>query len=125
MSIFEHFQARYEAAKDEELSIQDFLALCKENKSAYANAAERLLLAIGEPEMIDTSKHSRLSRIFSNRVIARYKTFEDFYGMEEAIEQIVAYLKHARKAWKSANRFSIYLALWAAVNHHWQKSSKP
>ncbi|HDV5372973.1 TPA: PrkA family serine protein kinase [Vibrio cholerae] len=96
MSIFEHFQARYEAAKDEELSIQDFLALCKENKSAYANAAERLLLAIGEPEMIDTSKHSRLSRIFSNRVmIARYKTFEDFYGMEEAIEQIVAYLKHA------------------------------
>ncbi|HAS3293524.1 TPA: PrkA family serine protein kinase, partial [Vibrio cholerae] len=28
-------------------------------------------------------------------VIARYKTFEDFYGMEEAIEQIVAYLKHA------------------------------
>lgn len=45
--------------------------------------------------MIDTSKHSRLSRIFSNRVIARYKTFEDFYGMEEAIEQIVAYLKHA------------------------------
>lgn len=52
MSIFEHFQARYEAAKDEELSIQDFLALCKENKSAYANAAERLLLAIGEPEMI-------------------------------------------------------------------------
>lgn len=95
MSIFEHFQARYEAAKDEELSIQDFLALCKENKSAYANAAERLLLAIGEPEMIDTSKHSRLSSIFSNRVIARYKTFEDFYGMEEAIEQIVAYLKHA------------------------------
>lgn len=95
MSIFEHFQARYEAAKDEELSIQDFLALCKENKSAYANAAERLLLAIGEPEMIDTSKHSRLSRILSNRVIARYKTFEDFYGMEEAIEQIVAYLKHA------------------------------
>lgn len=65
MSIFEHFQARYEAAKDEELSIQDFLALCKENKSAYANAAERLLMAIGEPEMIDTSKHSRLSRIFS------------------------------------------------------------
>lgn len=28
-------------------------------------------------------------------MIARYKTFEDFYGMEEAIEQIVAYLKHA------------------------------
>lgn len=95
MSIFSHFQARYEAAKDEDLSIQDFLTLCKENKSAYANAAERLLMAIGEPIMVDTSKHPTLSRIFSNRVIARYKTFENFYGMEEAIEQIVAYLKHA------------------------------
>ncbi|EKO5173438.1 PrkA family serine protein kinase [Vibrio vulnificus] len=95
MSIFDHYQARYEAAKDEEMSIQDFLALCKDDKSAYANAAERLLMAIGEPELVDTSMHPRLSRIFSNRVISRYKTFKDFYGMEEAIEQIVAYLKHA------------------------------
>ncbi len=95
MSIFDHYQARYEAAKDEELSIQDFLALCKDDKSAYANAAERLLLAIGEPELIDTAQDPKLSRIFSNRIIARYETFKDFYGMEEAIEQIVAYLKHA------------------------------
>ncbi|WP_086983934.1 PrkA family serine protein kinase [Vibrio aphrogenes] len=95
MSIFDHYQSRYEAAKDEELSLQDFLSLCQQDKSAYANAAERLLLAIGEPEIIDTSKDPRLSRIFSNRVISRYKTFEHFYGMEEAIEQIVSYLKHA------------------------------
>lgn len=95
MSIFDHYQSRYEASKDEELSLQDFLSLCQKDKSAYANAAERLLLAIGEPEIIDTSKEPRLSRIFSNRVISRYKTFEHFYGMEEAIEQIVSYLKHA------------------------------
>ncbi|MEL7291684.1 MAG: PrkA family serine protein kinase [Pseudomonadota bacterium] len=95
MSIFDHFQARYEASKDEELSLQDFLALCKDDKSAYANAAERLLMAIGEPELIDTAQDPRLSRIFSNRVISRYETFKDFYGMEEAIEQIVSYLKHA------------------------------
>ena len=95
MSIFNHFQARYEAAKDEEISIQTFLDLCKEDKSAYANAAERLLLAIGQPELIDTGKDPRLSRLFSNRVISRYKPFQEFYGMEEAIEQIVSYLKHA------------------------------
>jgi len=95
MSIFDHFQARYEASKDEELSIQDFLALCKDDKSAYANAAERLLMAIGEPEVIDTAQDPQLSRIFSNRVISRYDTFKDFYGMEDAIEQIVSYLKHA------------------------------
>ncbi|MFZ3419323.1 PrkA family serine protein kinase [Vibrio harveyi] len=95
MSIFDHYQSRYEAAKDEEMSLQDFLALCKDDKSAYANAAERLLMAIGEPEVIDTAQDPRLSRIFSNRVISRYETFKDFYGMEDAIEQIVSYLKHA------------------------------
>ncbi len=95
MSIFDHYQARYEAAKEEELTLQDFLSLCREDKSAYANAAERLLLAIGEPEIIDTALDPTLSRIFSNRVISRYKTFEDFYGMEDSIEQIVSYLKHA------------------------------
>ncbi|MFA0086294.1 PrkA family serine protein kinase [Vibrio sp. 10N.286.49.C2] len=95
MSIFDHYQSRYEAAKDEELSIQEFLSLCKDEKSAYANAAERLLLAIGEPEVIDTAQDPHLSRLFSNRIISRYKTFEDFYGMEDAIEQIVSYLKHA------------------------------
>ncbi|OEE11979.1 PrkA family serine protein kinase [Vibrio cyclitrophicus ZF205] len=95
MSIFDHYQSRYEAAKEEELTLQEFLGLCKDDKSAYANAAERLLLAIGEPEVIDTAQDPHLSRIFSNRVISRYSEFKDFYGMENAIEQIVSYLKHA------------------------------
>ncbi|HIF9204089.1 TPA: PrkA family serine protein kinase [Photobacterium damselae] len=95
MSIFDHYRQRYEEAKDEELSLQEFLDICREDRSAYVNAAERLLMAIGDPEMIDTALDPRLSRLFSNRIIARYKTFEEFYGMEEAIEQIVSYLKHA------------------------------
>lgn len=95
MSIFEHYKSRYEAAKEEEYSIQEFLALCKQDKSCYASAAERLLLAIGQPELIDTAQDSKLSRLFSNRVIARYPAFSEFYGMEEAIEQIVSYLKHS------------------------------
>lgn len=95
MSIFDHYRQRYEESKDEELSLQEFLEICRNDRSAYVNAAERLLMAIGEPEMIDTAQDPRLSRLFSNRVISRYKTFEDFYGMEDAIEQIVSYLKHA------------------------------
>lgn len=95
MGIFEHYQQRYEERKQEEFTIQEFLEICKEDQLAYANAAERLLQAIGEPEMIDTANDPALSRIFSNRVIARYPAFSEFYGMEEAIEQIVSYLKHA------------------------------
>ena len=52
-------------------------------------------MAIGEPNMVDTATEPRLSRLFSNRVVARYPAFEEFYGMEDAIEQIVSYLKHA------------------------------
>ncbi|MCW8093109.1 PrkA family serine protein kinase [Alteromonas sp. ASW11-130] len=95
MGIFEHFQQRYEERKQEEFTIQEFLDICKDDPMAYANAAERLLKAIGEPEMIDTSNDPGLSRLFSNRVIARYPAFHEFYGMEDAIEQIVSYLRHA------------------------------
>ncbi|GAA5213058.1 PrkA family serine protein kinase [Corallincola platygyrae] len=95
MGIFEHYQQRYEATQEEEYSLKEFLELCKKDRSAYASAAERLLIAIGEPEMVDTSQHAVLSRIFSNRVIARYPAFKEFYGMEDSIEQIVAYLKHS------------------------------
>lgn len=95
MGIFEHYQQRYEAHKEEEFSIQEYLDICKKDRFAYANAAERLLKAIGEPEMVDTSQDPALSRIFSNRVISRYPAFNEFYGMEESIEQIVSYLKHA------------------------------
>ncbi|WOG27817.1 PrkA family serine protein kinase [Endozoicomonas sp. 8E] len=95
MDIFNHYQERFQSTQQEELTIQEYLDLCKDDPGAYANAAERMLMAIGEPEMTDTSRDSRLSRIFSNKLIKRYPAFEEFYGMEEAIEQIVSYFKHA------------------------------
>ncbi|MGI9283751.1 MAG: PrkA family serine protein kinase [Endozoicomonas sp.] len=95
MSIFSHYQERYESTQQEEMSLQEYLDLCKTDPGAYANAAERMLSAIGEPEIIDTSRDPRKSRIFSNKLIKRYPAFEEFYGMEEAIEQIVSYFKHA------------------------------
>lgn len=96
MDVFSSFKDRYEGRyKEEEYSLQEYLALCKQDPMAYANSAERLLAAIGEPKLIDTSKDRRLSRIFSNKVIKLYDSFESFYGMEEPIEQIVSFLKHA------------------------------
>ena len=95
MSIFESYQQRFEQHLQEEYSLQDYLKLCKEDPLVYATAAERMLAAIGEPELIDTSQDSRLSRIFSNKLIARYPAFSEFYGMEDSIEQIVSYFKHA------------------------------
>jgi len=78
------------------MMLEDYLAGCRDTPSFYANAPERMLTAIGEPEIIDTSKAKdpRLIKIFGNRTIKRFAAFKDFYGMEEAIEQIVAYFKH-------------------------------
>ncbi|MEL0617446.1 PrkA family serine protein kinase [Cobetia marina] len=95
MSIFDHVQSRYERVQQEEMSLQEYLELCRQDRSAYASAAERMLAAIGEPEVIDTAKDPSLSRIFSNKLIRRYPSFAEFYGMEEAIEQIVSYFRHA------------------------------
>ncbi|MEM9621777.1 MAG: PrkA family serine protein kinase, partial [Pseudomonadota bacterium] len=95
MGVFEHYQERYDAVQQEEMSLDDYLALCREDPKVYATAAERLLTAIGEPEFVDTSKDPRLSRIFSNKIIKRYPAFDEFYGMEDAIEQIVSFFRHA------------------------------
>ncbi|MFV7784641.1 PrkA family serine protein kinase [Shewanella marisflavi] len=108
MGIFEHYQQRYEKKLDEEYSLQEFLSICKEDRIAYASAAERLLTAIGDPEVVDTSKDPVLSRIFSNRLISRYPAFKDFYGMEDSIEQIVAYLKHSAQGLEESKQI-LYL----------------
>ncbi|MAZ65967.1 MAG: PrkA family serine protein kinase [Kangiellaceae bacterium] len=95
MEFFERYQSRYQDKQQVEMSLEEYLEVCKEDPSAYYGPAERLLNAIGEPEYVDTAQDPRLSRIFSNKVIARYPAFAEFYGMEESIEQIVSYLKHA------------------------------
>ena len=95
MSIFSHYRERYESTQQEELTIKEYLELCKKDPSVYASAAERMLMAIGEPEMVDTAQDPRLSRIFSNKMMKRYKVFAEFYGMEECIQQIVSFFKHA------------------------------
>jgi serine protein kinase len=95
MSIFERYQARYESSRQEVLSLGDYLELCKTDPLAYAGPAERLLTAIGEPKFVDTRTDPRLSRIFQNKVIKRFPAFSEFYGMEESIEHLVSYLKHA------------------------------
>ena len=95
MKIFDNYAARYERTREDEFSLQEYLELCKKDKLTYASAAERMLAAIGEPELVDTRNDTRLSRIFANKVIKIYPAFREFYGTEEVIEQVVAYFRHA------------------------------
>ena len=93
--LFAAYARSFEAHRDAELTLSEYLLMCRENPMAYATATERLLAAIGEPEMVDTSKDARLGRIFMNRTMRLYPSFSEFYGMEETIERIVGFLRHA------------------------------
>jgi serine protein kinase len=95
MKLFQQFSDSYQATKQETMSLEDYLELCKTNKLVYATAAERMLDAIGEPTVVDTSEDPKLSRIFMNRTIKVYPAFKDFYGMEDTIERIVGYFRHS------------------------------
>src|SRR5213595_3323055 len=94
-SLIESYKTRYSATQEEEMSLEEYLDRCRLDPSTYANPAERMLASIGEPEIVDTRHDPRLSRLFSNRIIRRYPAFREFYGMEEAINQIVSFFRHA------------------------------
>src|SRR3569623_766123 len=93
--IFVKFSRAFEMRRESEMSLSEFLEGCRDDPMRYANAAERILAAIGEPQIVDTAKDSRLGRIFMNRTIRVYPAFAGFYGMEETIERIVSFFRHA------------------------------
>src|SRR5246500_1855318 len=93
--LFASYAKSFEAQREAEMSLAEYLEACRDDPMMYATATERLLAAIGEPEMFDTAKDARLGRIFMNRTIRIYPAFSEFYGMEETIERIVGYLRHA------------------------------
>lgn len=95
VDIFARYTTRFAEHQTKEMTLLEYLELCSQDKNVYATAAERMLFAIGEPEIRDTSRDQRLARIFSNRKIRVYKAFHDFYGMEETIENLVSFFKHA------------------------------
>ncbi|MGE4280935.1 MAG: PrkA family serine protein kinase [Magnetospirillum sp.] len=93
--IFSQFARAYEGRKDAEISLAEYLDGCRTDSMMYASAAERMIAAIGEPSIVDTAKDPRLSRVFMNRTLKVYPAFAEFYGMEETIERIVGYFRHA------------------------------
>src|SRR5678815_3235096 len=94
-SLFNAFARSFEARSQSDMSMAEYLESCRSDPLRYANSAERLLAAIGEPQMIDTAKDPRLGRIFLNRTMRTYPAFAGFYGMEETIERIVGFFRHA------------------------------
>jgi len=94
MDLFSTIKNTYTVSSDE-MTVKEYLEKCKTDSSYYIDAAERLLKAIGKPKVINTKEDPKLSRIFFNKKIKIYPAFKEFYGMENTIEQIVSFFKHA------------------------------
>ena len=94
-SLFELYSTDFKNRQEVELSLHDYLELCRDDSRAYASAAERMVAAIGDPKLIDTSQDARLGRIFMNRTIRVYPSFSEFFGLEDTIERIVGFFKYA------------------------------
>ena len=77
-SLFNAFARSFEVRSETDMSMAEYLESCRGDPMRYANAAERLLAAIGEPQMIDTAKDARLGRIFLNRTLRAYPAFTGF-----------------------------------------------
>src|SRR5579871_5198180 len=95
LDVFDIFSRDYARERFESMSLRDWLLAARDNRMLYATPSERMVAAIGEPELVDTAQDPRLSRLFFNRTIKVYRAFEGFYGMEDTIERIVGYFKHA------------------------------
>ena len=100
----EWYKELYEQHGQETLDLAEFLEMCREDSSLFASPHERLLKTIGEPELLDTGNDERTSRIFSNRVIRTYPSFSEFYGMEDTIDHIVAFLRHGAQGLEEAKQ---------------------
>src|SRR5260370_1083828 len=94
-SLFNAFARSFETRRQTDIPTPEYLESCRGDPLRHANAAHRILAAIGEPQMIDTAKDPRLGRIFLNRTIRAYPAFSGFFGMEETIERIVSFFRHA------------------------------
>jgi len=93
--LFDLFGTNYSKSKQQEYTLQEYLEASKKDPSMYATSSERLLKAIGTPELVETNKSERLNRIFFGKTIKVYPAFKDFFGIEDTIESIVSFLKHA------------------------------
>jgi serine protein kinase len=95
VDIRDLFSSAYARDRRETLSLNDYLEGCRDDPGMTATAAERMIAAIGEPQIVDTSKDPRLGRIFLNRTIKLYPSMAGFFGMEDTIQRVVSYFQHA------------------------------
>ncbi len=91
-------KARTQELKEESVSVEDWMELCKTDPGAYASFSDRLLKAIGKPEIVDTKLEDQQTRlVYSGKKIARYEPFKDLYDSEAAVSKLVSRIENGAR----------------------------
>ena len=93
--LLQFYSDQYDRHRRETMPLGEYLSAARDDASMYASAAQRMVDAIGPARRVDTAEDPRLARVFLNRTIQVYPTLSQFYGLEETIERIVGYFRHA------------------------------
>jgi predicted Ser/Thr protein kinase len=75
--------------------------------------------AIGEPEMVDTAKDRAPRPHLHEPHHPVYPAFAEFYGMEETIERIVSFFRHAAQGLEERKQILYLLGPSAAASRRW------
>src|SRR5438477_13007366 len=97
-NIFDLYAQAYESHKQHRMSLREFLEGSRADPVMYASTAERMITAIGEPELVDSAKDARLGRISMTRTAKVYPASKDSYGLAEHIRRTVVSFRHAAQA---------------------------
>lgn len=98
---------RQERVKDYfEGTFLDYTELVRKNPDLAILSHQRVFNLISKTgvEVVKTDEHPRLRRIYGNDVIRRYRFFEDFYGIDKTIMNIVRYFHSAAMAGEEARQ---------------------
>ena len=116
MDVISNFAARFERSREEELSLEEYLAECKRNPLAYATAAERMLKAIGEPQIdrhAQRPAHVAPLRQQGHQDLSRVRRVLRHGGRDRAGR--LATSATPRRGWRKRSRSSICWARSAAA----------
>ena len=78
------------------MTLEEYLEEAHTNAAMYQSAHAAMMQAFGKPIMIDTRKDPRLGRIYDNRTIQTFESFEGkFFGMYDVIAKLYSFFVRA------------------------------
>lgn len=111
-SIFSKYKETYKKRDPETMSVTEYLERGKSDPLVHANWAERLKHVIESKgvEIVDTALgNDREKRIHQSKKVAKYKAFEDFFGAENIIEEVMAHINESAQGGAKAKRILMML----------------